>query len=73
MFGVESEIHDEYQDKIKKLLDLVGDIGECKGCGREVWWVVHKNGKKAPYTRTALNHFIDCPNADQFRKKKKTS
>lgn len=55
---------------IYKLLDQVGDRGVCKGCGKQIWWVVHKSGSKAPYTMEALNHFADCPKADRFKKGK---
>ena len=55
---------------IARLLDQVGDPGKCRGCQRDIWWVVHKNGKKAPYTRRGLNHFADCPKAASFRKDK---
>ena len=55
---------------IKRLLDQIGDKGTCRGCNAEIWWVVHKNGKRAPYTATGLNHFADCPKAQSFRPKK---
>jgi hypothetical protein len=53
-----------------RLLDLVGDPGTCKGCGKEIIWIVHKNGKRVPYTQAGLNHFIDCPFAEKFRRVK---
>jgi len=55
---------------IEKLLDQLGDRAICKGCGRQIWWVTHRNGKKAPYTNEALNHFADCPESEKFRNKK---
>ena len=53
------------------LLKNVGDRSTCSGCGAEIYWVHHKNGKRAPYTPAGLNHFIDCPKAAQFSTRKK--
>lgn len=53
---------------IERLMNNVGSPSTCKGCGKKIWWVKHKNGKNAPYTEEALNHFSDCPEAMQFRK-----
>jgi hypothetical protein len=50
-------------------LSSCGDSGRCFGCNTRVWWIVHANGKKTPYTEHGLNHFIDCPQRDRFRKK----
>jgi len=57
------------QEAMHHLLNQVADRGTCTGCGAAVYWVRHKNGKRVPYTEAGLNHFIDCPKADQFRKK----
>ena len=58
-------------ENILRLLNQVGDSGICTGptCGARIWWVRHLNGKRVPYTHEALNHFVDCPDAQQFRKK----
>jgi hypothetical protein len=50
------------------LLFKIADHSDCKGCGAKVFWLTHKNGKKAPYTEAGLNHFADCPAADRFKK-----
>jgi len=50
------------------LLRLIGEPAQCRGCGAEIYWVVHRNGKRAPYTLLGLNHFADCPAAQSFRK-----
>jgi hypothetical protein len=39
----------------------------CRGCGRNVWWLAMPSGKRAPYTTEGLSHFVDCPQAQQFR------
>jgi len=52
------------------LLNQIGDPGLCKGCGKQIWWVTYKSGKKAPITMEALNHFADCPKAKDFKKQK---
>lgn len=53
---------------IYRLLHQIGDRANCAGCGKEIWWVTHKNGKAAPYTSEGLNHFADCPKAKDFKK-----
>jgi hypothetical protein len=59
------------RSNIKTLYGHLGfEQGNCRACGRLIWWGVTKAGKRAPYTADALNHFADCPGADQFRKKK---
>ena len=51
------------------LLRNIGDAARCSGCHAPIVWVVHKNGKKAPYDWSGLNHFVSCIHADKFRKK----
>lgn len=58
------------RSNIARLLGLIGDLGKCRGCGTDIYWVRHKSGKKAPYTIEGLNHFADCPAKDKFRKGK---
>lgn len=60
----------QLRENIGTLLHQIGEKGNCRGCGREIWWVRHKNGKKAPYTSEGLNHFADCPVGDRFKKGK---
>lgn len=55
------------EKNVLRLLKQVGDESKCKGCGATIYWVRHKNGKKAPYTVEGLNHFADCPKAQSFR------
>ena len=59
------------QANIDRLLVAIGDTGRCSGCNATIVWVVHKNGRKAPYDADAVNHFVSCPNRDQFRKRGK--
>lgn len=56
----------QLQGAIGLLLRNVGDPGQCRGCGAAIWWVTHRNWKKAPYTAAGINHFIDCPKAADF-------
>lgn len=64
-----SECADALLGLTNALLRNAGDKGTCAGCGAEIYWMRHKNGKRVPYTPRGLNHFIDCPKAGQFRKK----
>lgn len=62
----------ETHERIRTMLEhIAGFPGVCRGCGRSIWWVTHVNGRTAPYTEEALNHFVDCPERDQFRKTRK--
>lgn len=59
------------EDKARNLdalLRQVGEPGTCRGCAAPIYWVVHLNGKRAPYTPEGLNHFADCPAQAQFRR-----
>ena len=51
-----------------RLLSLAGDSGHCEGCGSQVFWVRHRNGRITPYTPQGLNHFINCPQAARFKR-----
>jgi len=43
----------------------------CRGCGRQVYMVRHRNGKVGPYTDEANLHFRDCPAAKEFSHKER--
>jgi hypothetical protein len=59
------------EERLAKLLSLAAyEIRPCKACGTTLYFVRHQNGKAAPYTSDGVNHFIACPAADSFRKKK---
>ncbi|MEE9602569.1 MAG: hypothetical protein V3V75_04635 [Thermoguttaceae bacterium] len=58
-------------DNIVKLYGVLGATSKTCSCGREIWWVLTKNGRPAPYTNEAVSHFADCPHADRYRKGKK--
>lgn len=55
---------------MRNLLRLIGKQVACGGCGASMYFVVHNNGKRVPYTEAGLNHFIDCPQRDQFARPK---
>lgn len=59
----------ELKARIEQLLSHTGSWAQCKGCFKPIYWMVHNNGKKVPYTPEGLNHFADCPAAAQFRAK----
>ena len=57
------------EDRIRRLLELINEESRtCKACGVLIFFVRHRNGKMAPYTIDGLNHFMNCPQAAQFRK-----
>ena len=51
---------------IRTLLNRIGNYTKCPACQTEMWWVTHKNGKKAPYTIEAVVHFNECKAAEGF-------
>jgi hypothetical protein len=51
------------------LLGRIGEPGTCAGCGAELYWVRHQNGRIAPYEATGAIHFATCPRASDFRKR----
>lgn len=54
---------------IRFLLNMIGTHDFCKGCGKEIWWVVHpKTNKSMPINSEGLSHFADCPRAEDFKK-----
>ena len=55
---------------LRSLVKATGQEGFCRGCNARVWWVQHVKTGLTPYTVAGLNHFIDCPKRDDFRKKK---
>lgn len=59
------------EDRVLDLLKRVStDIRPCRACGTMLYFVGHANGKIAPYTADAVNHFINCPEAARFRKER---
>ena len=59
------------KNAIRNFVIEQGGRGNCSGCGAEVLWCKHSNGKTAPYTVHGFNHFIDCPLRDRFHKRGK--
>lgn len=57
------------RDRIGKLLDMVAvEVRNCKRCGRKIWFLATRDGKKNPYTDDAVSHFADCPNVKEFKR-----
>lgn len=55
---------------MRALLQKIGKQVACGGCGAVMYFVVHSNGKRVPYTEAGLNHFVDCPARDRFKRTK---
>lgn len=56
------------QEYIAQLVLRVGNIDRCKGCNATIYWIRHLNGNHGPYTSRGVIHFIDCPEAETFRR-----
>ena len=57
---------EQIQRNIRTLLNRIGNYTKCPACKKEMWWVTHKNGKKAPYSVEAVVHFKECTAAEGF-------
>ena len=47
-------------------------ICQCRGCFKNIYWATTKKNKLTPVTFVNnhwQSHFIDCPQANKFRKK----
>lgn len=42
----------------------------CRGCGAEILWAFSPKGARTPLDPDGTNHFITCPERDQFRRKR---
>lgn len=58
-----------WEQRLRSAIASCGDRGRCFGCNAQVFWIVHANKKKAPYTPEGLNHFADCPQRARFKVK----
>lgn len=61
-------------ERVKPLLPLLQkaatEVRPCTRCGAQLAFLDTPNGKRAPIDfATGLNHFVNCPNAEQFRQK----
>ena len=61
--SIEQRMHD-------LLLRTAKETRPCRACQAQLYFVQHNNGKVAPYTADGVNHFINCPAANQFKKGK---
>ena len=57
------------QVAMKKLLEKCAvKIARCGSCPALIYFMRHEqNGVLAPYTEAGLNHFIDCPGAENHK------
>ena len=49
---------------------IATDARPCLKCARMLYFVTTKTGKRMPVTDDGISHFVDCPHADSFRRKK---
>ena len=57
--GVELALRASLEGAVPKLYaDIGAKKSKCKGCGRTIWWVITKDGKRASYTAEGLSHFV---------------
>lgn len=58
------------EDKMRKLLQMIGNASNCKGCSQMIFWVHSKAKNPMPLDPDGMPHFATCPKADRFRKQK---
>jgi hypothetical protein len=59
------------EERVIELLERIAvRTRPCVACGVKLYFVGHTNGKVAPYTADAVNHFLHCPKASEFRRRK---
>lgn len=52
-----------WEERLKRLLIIVGDPGRCTSCHAYVYWVTMHSGRKMPVDMDGITHFATCPNA----------
>ncbi len=57
----------EIESRLRK---LGVEIVKCVACGKEMIWLKGKSGKSLPVCLNLINHFSDCPKAEEFRQAK---
>lgn len=46
----------------EKLMNAIGNRSTCRLCGKKIWWVKTKHGKRLPVSENMVAHFADCRN-----------
>jgi hypothetical protein len=64
-----AQLH-QAEARIEELVERIGSAGVC-GCGKEIYWLRHRNGVNAPYDRNGVNHFATCPKRGEYRRRAK--
>jgi hypothetical protein len=60
----------EIEEALRALLEVIAGHGTCKGCNAPIYWVKHVGKlEPVPYSHAGINHFIDCPQAKQFKRR----
>lgn len=43
---------------------------KCRSCGAPIEWVLTESGKRMPVDPDGTSHFVTCPEASKWRKKR---
>lgn len=54
-------------DKMRKLLQLIGNFGQCRGCNAPMYWLTTKAGKPMPVNPDGTPHWATCPKSREFK------
>lgn len=50
-------------------LNGLAQQSRCRECDRPIWFIKNpRSGRSMPITADLINHFVDCPKAESFRK-----
>ena len=68
--NVSGDMIEAWEKRCRALVKVVGESATCAApeCRREIYFVVTKAGKRAPYDADGQSHFATCSAPERFRK-----
>jgi hypothetical protein len=64
------ELIERRNKALKLLFKNIGAVESKCRCGATIYFIAHRNNVVAPYDADGENHFINCPHAKDYRKKR---
>lgn len=59
------------EERLQKLLKVIGSKSKCKGCYADIYWVKTPGGKNMPVDIDGTPHWASCPQAEDFKKRQR--
>lgn len=57
------------RSEMRRFLETLGTPARCKGCEVIIYWVLHRNGRRTPYSQDGVNHWQDCAASKEMRER----